>query len=191
MGTNIEIKASASNLRRTELLAKELSKSAVEVLHQEDIFFRCQKGRLKLRIFSPKEGELIHYHRPDQSGAKISNYIISKTDNPQVLKDALSAALGVLITVRKKRLLYLVEQTRIHLDEVEDLGTFIELEVVMKPGQTPEEGHLIAKDLMKRLEIDDSHLISCAYADLLAKKNQQCDLSKTSSSTPGPSRALR
>ena len=80
-----------------------------------------------------------------------------------------AAALGVGITVTKCRFLYLVGQTRIHLDEVEGLGAFLELEVVLKPGQSEQEGRQIADQIMREMEVTEADLVACAYVDLLAK----------------------
>jgi adenylate cyclase class IV len=63
-----------------------------------------------------------------------------------------------------------VDQTRVHLDSVVGLGTFVELEVELRPDQAPEEGHRIARELMVALEIQESDLIEGAYADLLPGK---------------------
>lgn len=76
-------------------------------------------------------------------------------------------SLGVRGVVRKKRALYMVGQTRIHLDEVEGLGAFVELEVVMQPDQSQTEGIQIARELMAKLEIQDTELVDHAYIDLL------------------------
>ena len=84
----------------------------------------------------------------------------------------LGAALGVSGVVRKTRRLFHVDETRIHLDEVEGLGAFIELEVALAPGQTPAQGAEVARDLMRRLEINDDDLISRAYIDLLTGQNR-------------------
>ncbi len=86
------------------------------------------------------------------------------------MKSALSVALGVRGVVRKTRTLYLVGQTRIHLDEVAGLGDFMELEVVLHPGQTDEEGQAIARDLMTRLGVEEKDLLEGAYMDLLEGK---------------------
>ncbi|KAB7502397.1 hypothetical protein Anas_13558 [Armadillidium nasatum] len=83
------------------------------------------------------------------------------------LKDLLSEALGVAGKVVKKRTLYLIGQTRIHVDEVESLGNFMEFEVVLKEEQNPEEGEAIARDLMKKFNIQEKDLIDRAYVDLL------------------------
>ena len=118
---------------------------------QEDTFFRVPAGRLKLRKLAPDRGELIFYRRPDQPGPKCSDYSISVTSEPDTLRDVLAAALGDAGVVIKERWLYLVDQTRIHLDRVERLGDFVELEVVLSPGQSAEEGQSIAADLMRAI----------------------------------------
>jgi predicted adenylyl cyclase CyaB len=122
---------------------------------------------LKLRIQNPERGELIYYERPDQGGPKRSDYHLAETADPENLKIALSLALGVRGVVRKTRYLYMAGQTRIHLDDVEDLGYFMELEVVLKSGQSDAEGQAIAQDLMRRLGIREEALLEGAYVDLI------------------------
>ncbi len=167
MNTNIEIKAKARDFLKQKNLAQNLADTAEQLIYQDDTFFDVLKGRLKLRIFSPTKGELIYYQREDSKPPKRSNYCISETNNPYTLKEALSLALPVRGSLRKKRHLFLAGQTRIHFDEVESLGNFIELEVVMKDNQPADEGLKIADDLMKKLEIRNADLINCAYIDLL------------------------
>jgi predicted adenylyl cyclase CyaB len=167
MNTNIEIKAKARDFLRQKGLASQIAKAPETLIHQDDTFFEVPQGRLKLRIFSPTHGELIYYQRNDIESPKQSNYSISETSTPYILKDVLSLALPLRGSVRKKRHLFLVGQTRIHFDEVESLGTFIELEVVMKDNQPTDEGLQITDDLMKKLEIQNDDLIKGAYIDLL------------------------
>jgi predicted adenylyl cyclase CyaB len=95
-----------------------------------------------------------------------------ETSSPSALKDALAAALGVRGIVRKTRSLYLVGQTRLHVDEVEGLGQFMELEVVLRPEQNDAEGQAIADDLMVKLGVAESDLLEGAYMDLLEEKNK-------------------
>jgi len=171
--SNIEIKATVKELDRLRSIAMRIATEPCQTLHQEDVFFRARSGRLKLRIFSESSGELIHYERPDTRGIKQSNYQIHETSKPLKLRKLLSDALGEILTVKKKREVYMVGQTRIHLDEVDELGTFMELEVVLSPNQNLEEGHSIASDLMKKLGVNESDFISCAYADLLQHKAEQ------------------
>jgi len=100
----------------------------------------------------------------------MSNYHIATTDNPNSLMDVLSCALGQKGVVKKKRLLYLVGQTRVHCDEVEGLGHFVELEVLMKENQSLKEGEEIAKDLMSKLGVKEADLVKGAYIDLLSEQ---------------------
>jgi predicted adenylyl cyclase CyaB len=103
------------------------------------------------------------------SGPKHSDYQIFKTDNPALLKMILTQAFGVRGVVSKVRHLFIVGETRIHLDKVKGLGDFMELEVVLKTGQSDAEGELIAQDMMQKLGIAEQDLIDSAYMDLLEK----------------------
>jgi predicted adenylyl cyclase CyaB len=168
MPINIEIKAIARDVVILEDMIRDITKTAPIILCQEDIFFDVSHGRLKLRILLPEKGELIYYDRPNIIGPKLSAYRKSETNDPQGLKEALIEALGTKGIVRKIRKLYLYENTRIHVDDVEGLGRFIELEVMLKENQTTEEGIAIAEKLMSQLNIDKRDLIDAAYIDLLS-----------------------
>ncbi len=169
MPSNIEIKARVRDFDEIRRRAEELSDTPVEVIPQEDTFFNTSKGRLKLRVLSPDKGQLIYYTRPDQEGPKRSDYHISLTSDPENLKHVLELAYGIRGVVRKTRYLYLVGQTRVHLDDVEGLGQFMELEVVMRDGQSDTEGQVIAEGLMMALGMERSDLLEGAYMDLLEK----------------------
>jgi predicted adenylyl cyclase CyaB len=82
------------------------------------------------------------------------------------LHETLSRAFGAVGRVRKARRLYIADRTRIHLDEVEGLGSFVELEVVLRDGETAEAGNAVARDVMARLGIAESQLVGPAYVDL-------------------------
>jgi predicted adenylyl cyclase CyaB len=169
MPTNIEIKARVNDFSELRQRAEEISDTPIQVIPQEDTFFHCPKGRLKLRLLKPDYAQLVFYERPDQDGPKRSNYHIYETHDPAGLKITLGLALGVRGVVRKTRFLYLAGQTRIHLDDVEGLGHFMELEVVLRDGQSVAEGQSIAEDLMARLGIRKEDLLEGAYMDLLEK----------------------
>lgn len=173
MPTNIEIKAKVMDRQATEIRAAAVADSGPRVIRQEDVFFRVRKGRLKLRFFGPRRGELIYYEREDRAGPKPSEYVRFPTNRPKELKQALAKALGIVGIVRKTRHLYLAGNTRIHLDEVEGLGQFLELEVVLLARQTPRQGRQIAARLMERLGIKKSDLISGAYIDLLLRRPRE------------------
>ena len=167
MPANIEIKARVKDFSSLKVRAESLSDTPLQVIPQEDTFFNVPKGRLKLRELAPDLAQLVWYARANDSGPKRSDYQIHETRAPESLKSILALALGVRGVVRKTRYLYLVGQTRIHLDDVEGLGYFMELEVVIQPGQSDAEGQIIAEDLMKKLGIDSADLLDSAYMDMI------------------------
>jgi adenylate cyclase class IV len=167
MGINIEIKARIRDLEGLRKRAEALSDTPCRVISQEDTFFYTPQGRLKLRNLEPDRGELIYYVREDAAGPKRSNYLLCATTDPVSLEAVLEAALAVRGVVRKRRSLYHVGETRIHLDEVEGLGSFVELEVVLGFGQSEDEGQAIAAKLMAQLGIEETDLVEGAYIDLL------------------------
>ncbi len=167
MARNIEIKARIESVESIVPKAAALAdKGPIEIV-QDDTFFTCKNGRLKLRAFSSTEGELIFYRRPDQAGPKESFYLISPTSAPDVLRESLSLAYGHVGRVRKHRTLFLVGRTRIHLDRVENLGHFLELEVVLSDGEAAKTGEAIAQALLGKLGISSMQLIEKAYIDLI------------------------
>ncbi|XP_056425818.1 uncharacterized protein LOC130367426 [Hyla sarda] len=170
MPRNVEVKARIHDWERTLQVCKQLSGSNGEQILQRDVFFNTTKDRLKLRDFQDGTGQLIYYERPDQLGPKLSNYSISNTADPNGLEAVLTQALGVRGKVVKERFLFLVGQTRIHLDRVKDLGDFLELEVVLIESQTAQDGDLIAQELMNSLKISQDDLLTGAYMDLLQDK---------------------
>jgi predicted adenylyl cyclase CyaB len=171
MASNIEIKAVLRNRTRIEAIAAGLSDAGPEVIPQEDVFFSCQGARLKLRILGPNRG-LMRYERSNVADARCSKYQIARTSDPLILLEILTKALGRIGLVRKVRTLYLIGQTRVHLDQVSGLGDFLELEVVLAAGQSEAEGKAIAARLLSNFEVDKQDLIGEAYVDLLAHRTQ-------------------
>jgi predicted adenylyl cyclase CyaB len=168
--SNIEIKARARDFEGIKARAEKLSDTPVRIIPQEDTFFNTPQGRLKLRILAD-EAELIYYTRPNQQGPKRSDYHTAHISDAENLKCILERAYGARGVVRKMRYLYLIGQTRVHLDDVEGLGQFMELEVVMEAGQSDAEGQKIAEDLMSALGVERADLIDGAYMDLLEKSS--------------------
>ena len=167
MPVNVEIKARLPHIETTERLAARLADSGPVLIQQDDTFFGCENGRLKLRCFSEAEGELIYYERASAAGPKQSFYVRTPTNDPSQLRQALTLAYGEVGRVVKERTLYLVGRTRIHLDRVKDLGDFLELEVVLSESEDPGVGTVEAEQLMQALGIDATQLIEDAYVDLL------------------------
>ena len=143
---NVEIKARVADLAALEARVVALADQGPVDIEQDDTFFKCTQGRLKLRQLATDRGELIHYQRPDRDGPKVSSFVIAPTTDPGALRDALTRALGSSGRVRKRRRLYLAGRTRIHLDRVEGLGDFVELEVVLGPGDGPAAGEASERD---------------------------------------------
>jgi len=171
MATNIEIKARVRDIQAVRVVAERLTDRPGTVFSQEDTFFHTPQGRLKLRVLAPDQGQLIYYERANAAGPKRSEYFVAPTADPALLKIVLSHALGVRGVVRKQRSLYWVGNTRIHLDEVEGLGSFLELEVMLGSGQADAEGQVIARELMAQLGVQKSDLLEGAYMDLLEGKH--------------------
>jgi predicted adenylyl cyclase CyaB len=121
-----------------------------------------------LRILAD-DAELIYYTRPNQEGPKRSDYQITRSNDPENLKRVLELAYGIRGEVKKTRYLYLIGQTRVHLDDVVGLGQFMELEVVLREDQSDGEGQKIAEDLMSALGVERADLIDGAYMDLLER----------------------
>jgi adenylate cyclase class IV len=118
----------------------------------------CTNGRLKLRVLSADKSELIFYRRADQHGPKESFYLRSPISTPDILRESLSLAYGQAGRVRKHRILFLCGRTRIHLDRVEGLGDFLELEVVLQDDEAADVG------------IREAELIPDAYVDGIVSK---------------------
>ncbi len=175
MANNIEIKASVPDRKALERNARAIADQRPFEIRQEDTFFNCPNGRLKLREFGDGQAQLIFYQRADQAGPKNSFYQIVEVTQAGAMREALHTAYGICGRVIKDRTLYLAGRTRIHIDRVEGLGNFMELEVVLGDGENTQAGEIEALELMQKLGVSVDHLITVAYADLL--------LAKTASST--------
>ena len=170
MARNVEIKARLPGSIESLLpRARALADSPDVLIEQDDTFFTCAHGRLKVRDFGNGTGELIHYERADTEGPKLSDYVRAPTSDPAALREALTRAQGTQGRVRKTRWLLMVGQTRVHLDRVHGLGDFMELEVVLGGGQSAADGESIAERLMGELGIAREQRVAGAYLDLLAR----------------------
>lgn len=172
MARNIEIKAKVDDFSALYEKLALISDGMPDIIDQDDTFFICPHGRLKLRTLAPDRGELIFYQRPDQTGPKTSFYTLSETHDPDSLRETLTLAYGAAGRVIKQRTLFMTGQTRLHLDRVKGLGDYLEFEVVLAEDETPEQGIAIAEDLLERLGIDRQELVDQAYVDLLKLKSK-------------------
>lgn len=169
MAKNVEIKAKVRNLAQTKELIERLPFSSREVVDQEDTFFVVEKGKLKLRRIAHNRAELIRYDRTDQIGPKTSEYSITATNCPDIVLRSLSGRYAIKGIVKKRRELYIIRQMRIHLDDVDGLGNYIEFEYVLNEGQDVREGEEQVNKLMDILGIGKDDLEDKAYIDLLLR----------------------
>ncbi len=167
MPQNIEAKFRCPDLPVIESRAKQWATSGPNVLRQIDTYFNVRSGRLKLREFPDKPAELIGYQRGNAAQARPSDWLAFATDEPGQLKEILSRTCGLKTVVNKKRTLYLIEQTRIHLDEVDGLGSFVEIEVVLEEGQSEASGQQVADDIMTKLGLRSLTPEPRSYSDLM------------------------
>jgi homotetrameric cytidine deaminase len=163
---NIELKARDRDPEATAARCRELGALEHGVIGQRDTYFPARSGRLKLRE-SDDAAELIAYLRPDRARARESQYLLAPVSAPRELGEALDSALGTRVVVSKRRRLWLWEGVRIHLDEVEGLGRFIELEAVLPDAGDPETARGKIEHLRAELHIAPEDVVQAGYADLL------------------------
>jgi homotetrameric cytidine deaminase len=165
---NVEIKARDADPGRTLERALALGAADEGVLTQRDTYFGRARGRLKLREQESEQGSiarLIAYARPDGDEARTSAYRLADVGDPAALREALDAALGTRVVVDKRRRLLLWEGVRIHLDEVEGLGSFVELEGVAPPESDLAREHELVARLREELALGEP--VAVSYSDLL------------------------
>lgn len=168
---NIEIKARTTNHVYIRNILSRLGASFKGTDRQRDTYFNTPNGRLKLR-HGNIETTLVSYSRSDQAGPKRSNYHLYQCKDPDNLRKCLTQSLGILIDVNKSREIYFLENVKIHLDTVDDLGTFVEIEARDETDLVSDEKLLQqCQSLMLDFGIKDSDLIENSYSDMLYNKN--------------------
>ena len=163
---NVELKAVDPDPQATVARCLALGATDRGELRQTDTYFLARRGRLKLRT-DESAAELIAYRRRDHPEATESAYVLAPVSEPAAVAEALDAALGTTVVVSKRRRLFLWEGVRIHLDEVDGLGSFVEFEAVLPDAGDAETARGKVARLRAELGIEDAALISAGYADLL------------------------
>lgn len=170
MPTLIEIKAHCPDHTPIRTILEQHQADFKGIDHQIDTYFKVHHGRLKLRE-GTIENHLIHYFRKNQAGPKQSNVLLYKSDPTKNLKALLVAANGILAIVDKKRAIYFIENVKFHLDEVQGLGTFIEIEAIDEDGSIPvEELNRQCQHYLNLLAIPQKNLVEVSYSDMLLEK---------------------
>ncbi len=164
---NLEVKTRYPDLAAARRFARQLGAREAGTSRDVDTYFRVPEGRLKLRrTEGAAHGMLIFYRRPDTLSSRLSEYHLSRVDDVPSLLSLLDAAFGVLVTVSKNRQLFLYGATRIHLDQVAGLGSFVELETVLH-GQDAVEAEAEHELVKRALRLEEQQAVSASYSDLL------------------------
>jgi len=170
---NIEIKAKCGDPQHIRQLLEDSSAKFKGVDHQVDTYFRVPNGRLKLRQGNIENG-LIFYNRPNAAGPKRADVSLFRTDTPggAQLHETLTGALETLVVVDKQREIYFIDNVKFHIDNVEGLGHFVEIEAIDKDGMLGIEKLRIQCDyFIKLFGITNTDLVNVSYSDLLLKSH--------------------
>jgi len=169
MRKNIEVKARCADLVAARRAARQIGARRQGLLLQTDTYFNVRRGRLKLREIRGERAELIWYQRPNRAAARDSDYVIVPVADPAALKMALCLGLGMRSVVRKRRELWMYRNVRIHLDQVEQLGSFIELEAVISTNHSPAVSRRRLDVLVDALEIAKTDQLATSYGELIRR----------------------
>jgi adenylate cyclase class 2 len=177
MPINVEIKARCANPEHVRNVLKKSGARRVGLDHQVDTYFSVPKGRLKLRQ-GTIETNLIHYHRKDGHSPKTSRVHLYQPADPSRLHDLLADALGIRATVRKHREIFFHRNVKFHIDQLDLLGSFVEIEVIADAdpdasrqddatGADESAMYQICREWMRRLDIDEGDLLPQSYCDMI------------------------
>lgn len=170
--TNVEIKARCSDPDKIRLILKREGAVYVGLDHQVDTYYQVSDARLKLRE-GDIEQNLIYYQRANDRKPKLSDIELVPVADEQAagLKKILAKALGVQIIVDKKREIYRIDNIKFHIDDVKELGTFVEIEAIDNNGtHSTEQLHQQCQHYLELLEIEEQNLVDVSYSDLMARR---------------------
>ena len=164
---NVELKARLVDADTARRIASAIATKRVDPQHQIDTYFHCRQGRLKLRQIDGLRAELVWYSRTDQKDPKTSDYQLVPLSNPETLKAALAAALGIRAVVEKRREIFFYHNVRIHLDDVVGLGRFLEFEAVLGPEVDETAGRALIDSLMQRFAVSPADRMATSYGEMV------------------------
>ncbi|MGA2623637.1 MAG: class IV adenylate cyclase [Bacteroidota bacterium] len=169
MPRNLEVKARIRSVREAEQTARSINATFEGTLHQVDTYYNVPRGRLKSREINNERAELIFYERDEHAKHRESNYRVFPCMEISLLKEILGRSLGIRATVKKKRELFMYNSTRIHLDEVENLGSFLELESPVE--ESLDKAQEVVAFLVREFNVQDADFVLESYVDLLTSKD--------------------
>ena len=164
---NIEIKAQYADFVHARECVEKLKGKYLETIQQRDVYFQVASGRMKLRYIEGKMAYLVAYKRDNQQEVRESEYYIYETESPEKLEQALLAVHHILATVEKVREVHLIDNVRVHLDQVEGIGQFIEFEAVLVAGKQADGEKEKLENYIAMFEIERENLIDCSYLDMV------------------------
>ncbi|MGA2666793.1 MAG: class IV adenylate cyclase [Patescibacteria group bacterium] len=176
---NVELKVSVKDFKGIIFHLKKIGAGSKGKFSQVDTYYKSKNGRLKIREIDHKFYQLITYYRKDQAESKISDYTIEDLNKKELkqYKWRLSRTNGKSVKVSKKRELWIYNNTRIHLDKIQGLGKFIELETVVKNPDDLQQLEKEHQEVINLLNLSSFTRVSKSYSDLiLEKKNQRKEL---------------
>ncbi len=163
---NFEVKARTARQADIRAWLHEQNADFKGVDFQTDTYFHVPNGRLKLREGNI-ENSLIQYFRADDPAARISDVALAPVADPSALKNALTRALGVKVEVRKRREIYFLGNVKIHLDELAELGQFVEIEAIASSPDTPiAELEAQCRQFMAAFQIFPEDVLAGSYSDM-------------------------
>lgn len=166
----VEFKARAESLTAIRKKLRDMNSHFVGTFRQKDTFFNVPRGRLKLRrIKGKKKGTLIYYEREDIPGPKKSKASILEVPTLDSFESFFGQVLGKEVVINKRREIYVHEDMQIHLDTVENLGTFVEFE---KKSTEFAKTNRVFENLAKKLEIKSEDRLEGSYSDIVSEKKQ-------------------
>ncbi len=164
---NIEFKAELRDLEAARYQCDVLGAQYIGRLRQTDTYYKVVDGRLKRREAPGEPTEWIYYHRPDRVNPKMCNYSILTEDQAQ--RRWGTKRLRAWLTVAKRRELWMVEEVRIHLDDVDRLGRFIEFEAVVSREFDVQACHRAVEELRRIFAMTMGEPVAPSYSDLMAQ----------------------
>jgi adenylate cyclase class 2 len=167
MPRNVEMKARVPDFAAARRVAERLGARHEWTDVQVDRYYRLDgSARVKLRTCARGPAELIRYDRAEDGPVRTSAYEISR---PRDDAHAVCLIPGgePLAVVRKRRELWLLDNVRIHLDTVDRLGTFLELEAVVDATHDEAGCRLQVKRMLDALGIAPGDCVRASYGDLL------------------------
>ena len=165
MPTNLELKIKIESHQKIREKLAEIDADNIGMLYQKDIYYNVREGLLKLRIENGKE-ILIFYRRDEKGSNRWSNFDVLKFEKNGG-EQFFNRIFTIETVVQKRRELFIYDNTRIHLDEVETLGSYLELETLVLKDK--EEAKMRFENIIKILELNTSEQIRKSYRDLLMK----------------------